>query len=54
MAAESNSKDFLERSSDARALALIGNQGKEMAQRQDLDEALVKTSYPLDIKITFT
>jgi pyridoxamine 5'-phosphate oxidase len=43
MEAEIGSKDFLERSNGARALALIGNQSKVMKQREDLDEALVKT-----------
>ncbi|WP_181350445.1 pyridoxal 5'-phosphate synthase [Thalassobacillus sp. CUG 92003] len=43
MEAETSSKDFLERSSGARALALIGNQSKELKVREDLDEALLKT-----------
>ncbi|ALX48306.1 pyridoxine/pyridoxamine 5'-phosphate oxidase [Lentibacillus amyloliquefaciens] len=43
MATEESSKDFLERSSGSRAIALIGNQSKEMIQRENLDEALLKT-----------
>ncbi len=44
MATEENSKDFLERSSEARALALLGKQSKEMIQREDLDEALLEAN----------
>ncbi|MFD2655588.1 pyridoxine/pyridoxamine 5'-phosphate oxidase [Gracilibacillus thailandensis] len=43
MPPETNSNDFLERSSGARALALIGHQSKELMQRENLDEALLKT-----------
>lgn len=43
MPAEASSTDFFERSSGARAVALIGNQSKELMQREDLDEALVKS-----------
>lgn len=43
MPVEASSKDFLERSSGSKAVALIGNQSKEMMQRKNLDEALLKT-----------
>ncbi|MGP4078732.1 pyridoxine/pyridoxamine 5'-phosphate oxidase [Pseudalkalibacillus sp. R45] len=42
MPPEACSKDFLERSSGARALALVGYQSKEMMQRQMLEDALLK------------
>ncbi|NAP01441.1 oxidase, partial [Halomonas sp. MG34] len=42
MPPEACSKDFLERSIWARALALIGYQSKEMMHRQMLDDALLK------------
>ncbi|UOQ84450.1 pyridoxine 5'-phosphate oxidase C-terminal domain-containing protein [Gracilibacillus salinarum] len=43
MSAVASAKDFLQRSSEARALALIGHQSKEMKQSQMLDDALLKT-----------
>ncbi|UOQ48954.1 hypothetical protein MUN88_02110 [Gracilibacillus caseinilyticus] len=44
MSAEAGSEDFLERLSEASALALIGHQSKEMLQRQMLNDALLKTN----------
>lgn len=38
---EASTKDFLERSEDARALALIGKQSQELNNFHDLDEALL-------------
>ncbi|MCJ7842816.1 pyridoxal 5'-phosphate synthase [Lederbergia sp. NSJ-179] len=43
MTAEASSTDFLERSNGARAIALMGNQSKELTHRDDIDEALVKS-----------
>jgi pyridoxamine 5'-phosphate oxidase len=40
---ESNTADFLERSSSARAVALLGNQSRKLAERKELDDALVIT-----------
>ncbi len=42
MLAEQNAADFLARSNDARAIALIGNQSKEMFKIQDLDKVLLE------------
>ncbi|WP_054860029.1 pyridoxal 5'-phosphate synthase [Gracilibacillus sp. JCM 18860] len=43
MSADASAKDFLERSDEARAVALIEYQSKELIKRQTLDDALSKT-----------
>lgn len=43
MATEASSTDFLKRSSEARAMELLGNQSKILTRYEDIDEALVKT-----------
>ncbi len=42
MSADASAKDFLERSDEARAVALIGYQSNELIKRQTLDDALSK------------